>query len=243
MKQLNGSIVSDKSLDYLDLVRKVAHQLVPENSPLAEFEDLVQEGFLGVQHAMRTFDCEKGYVLPHLKRRIKGAILDFLRKNTHLGKRGSRGALAKVKAVRNAWIVLGQALHRTPSDEEVRAFLRLASAEWAEYERVKSMLTPIPLDAPISDSEDAHTVVELIEDADCEHPIEYLTRIENIEFLAIAMRRLNKQEHDVLYLYVVEGRKMREIAEIYARTEGRICQIIGEAKKKVRKTIERLRHE
>jgi RNA polymerase sigma factor (sigma-70 family) len=66
---------------HLDLVRKIAGSLLSLFPPSIEFDDLVQEGNLGLLRAAEMYDRARGVAFAaYAKRRVRGAILDSNRR-------------------------------------------------------------------------------------------------------------------------------------------------------------------
>jgi RNA polymerase sigma factor (sigma-70 family) len=70
----------DEGLDYTELVHKLARK-VKRNHGWIEFEDLVQEGWLGLLEAKARFDGTRGAAFEtYAGHRIVGTMLDYVRR-------------------------------------------------------------------------------------------------------------------------------------------------------------------
>ena len=102
--------------DNLSLVHHVARQLERKLSNELDHDELVSAGTLGLMAAMQSFDPDRGlafstFAVP----RIRGAILDELRRQDHVP-RSVRRKTRDISGARNA---LAAKLCRQPEDTEV----------------------------------------------------------------------------------------------------------------------------
>src|SRR5262245_62864839 len=98
------------------LVHHVARQLATRLSTAAELDELVGAGALGLIQAADSFDPARGlsfstYAVP----RIRGAILDELRKQDHV----PRNVRRRTRDVSGARDCLAARLRRSPTDDEM----------------------------------------------------------------------------------------------------------------------------
>src|SRR5690242_4038098 len=101
---------------HVGLVHHVARQLARRLSTEAQLDDLVSAGSLGLIQAAEQFDPRRGltfstYAVP----RIRGAILDELRRVDHV----SRGVRRRARGVSTAREALRSELGRDPTDSEL----------------------------------------------------------------------------------------------------------------------------
>src|SRR6476620_4565316 len=104
----------------LSLVHHVARQLGRRLSDKVDHDELVSAGILGLMSAMSAFDAGRGlafstFAVP----RIRGAILDELRRQDHV----PRSVRRKTRSIGAAREKLTRTLCRMPEDSEVAEML------------------------------------------------------------------------------------------------------------------------
>ena len=69
----------------LDLVKKIAWQIFGRVQNVVEVEDLIQQGMEGLVSAAQKYSPKEGVNFQqYAQLRIRGSIIDFLRKNSNL---------------------------------------------------------------------------------------------------------------------------------------------------------------
>ena len=90
--------INDLIQDNLNLVKKIAWQLHGRVQNIVEVEDLIQQGMEGLVHAAQKYSPKEGVnFAQYAQLRIKGSIIDFLRKNSNL----CRTTIKKKKSLKN----------------------------------------------------------------------------------------------------------------------------------------------
>jgi RNA polymerase sigma factor for flagellar operon FliA len=203
--------------EHAGLVARVARRLAARTAGAVAAEDLWSAGALGLLDAAKRFDAGRDVRFESFaEHRIRGAMLDELRRLDHLPRR-LRADLENVERTRAK---LAQALGREPEAVEIAGELDLA------LEDLDAMQA---MGAPHVDLTDA-LGLEAPDPAGEERAI----RAETARRLAAAVAALPERLQLVLSLHYVEGLTYREIAGILKVSEPRVCQLHGDAMKQLR---------
>lgn len=186
-------------------------------------DDLYGLGMVGLIEAADSFEPERGLKFStHAYTRIRGAILDDLRKNDHL----SRGNRERLRDLERGIARLEQAHGVAPAPEEIAEELGLSLEEIDELLVAAKSGAQASLDV---ESEEQGSLASLVADPRSPDPVGSADWNERKELLAGAIAELPEQEKTVITLYYAEGLLLREISEILEVTESRVSQIHSRA--------------
>jgi RNA polymerase sigma factor for flagellar operon FliA len=221
--------------DHLGLVHHVARQLSRSLSLEADLDELVSSGTIGLMKALKGFDPTRGLAFSTFAApRIRGAILDELRRQDHV----PRSVRRKSRVLTTVRAELTRELGREPTDHEVADRLDIdVSTCWrwrAEAENAASF----SLDRPSMTGSDSSVFPPDFVTDNCDTGIEDQVNLEQeVELLRLAILQLKEQERRVLCLYYYEDLRLHEIAAILELTESRVSQIRTKAIGKLRAAI------
>ena len=160
-------------------------------------EDLVQEGNIGLLHAIELFDWRKGFKFStYATWWIRQAIsrgCSGLARTVRLPEH----KVQEVAQIRATSDYLLAELGREPSDAEVAAFLGLSVAEVTATRRVAR--EPLSLDAPFEGME-AHSLGDLVADDTATQPLEAAVEAAMAPVIEAAMAGLDVRDQEVLRL-------------------------------------------
>jgi RNA polymerase sigma factor FliA len=222
-------------MENLSLVHHVARQLEHKLSNALDHDELVSAGTLGLMSAMTAFNPNRGlafstFAVP----RIRGAILDELRRQDHV----PRSVRRKTRDIQAARSALASKLCRMPEDSEVADALGIDLETLWRWESDVQGAIRVPIDRPPTDrGETQSSLLDLLH-TDPEFGVEeQIGREEEVVLLREAIMKLKEQERTVLALYYFEELKLHEIAEILSLTESRVSQIRSKALSRLRETV------
>ena len=203
---------------HASLVDRQARRLAARTGGAVLAEDLWSAGALGLLEAARRFDASQGVRFETFaEHRVRGAMLDELRRMDHLPRR----LRDQADEVNRAQAQLEQSLGRAPTTEELCAGTGMGAedlAAVAALSHAHAELTDV-FEAPVVPSD------------------EQMSRGEQTRALTAAVAGLPERLQLVLSLHYVEGLAYREIAKVLDVSEPRVCQLHGDAVAKLRTAL------
>jgi RNA polymerase sigma factor for flagellar operon FliA len=210
----------------LDLVKKIAWQIFGRVQKVVEVEDLIQQGMEGLVAAAQKYSPKEGVNFQqYAQLRIRGSIIDFLRKNSNL----CRTTIKKKQEFEKCKVELQKELGRDPSKYEIIEKLGISDDDFNYWEKAFEANTLQSLDQ-------AYDEYSIVYASSSSNPEASLQDKQLKNQIKQALSVLNQREAMVAQLYYVEELNIYEISEILEISTGRISQI-----KKV--IIEKLRNE
>ena len=212
----------------LELVKRIAYYYRGRVGKIIEIEDLLQLGMVGLVEAAHNYSPQNDVPFAsYAKLRIKGAIVDYLRKSSNL----CRGTIRRKQDYERAKRSLEKKLNRDPSVEEVAIELQVEVAELSKWKHDFAVSQHKSIDEATEAYGDfLFSMEESVEEKIFNGQLKQLLR-ENLT-------SLNQQQLMVLQLYYVDELNVYEIAEVLSVTTGRVSQIKSAAVKTLRNLIE-----
>ena len=212
----------------LELVKRIAYYYRGRVGKIIEIEDLLQLGMVGLVEAAHNYSPQNDVPFAsYAKLRIKGAIVDYLRKSSNL----CRGTIRRKQDYERAKRTLEKKLNRDPSAEEIAIELQVEVAELSKWKH----------DFAVSQHKSIDEATEAYGDFLFSMEVSVEEKIFNgqlKQLLRENLTSLNQQQLMVLQLYYVDELNVYEIAEVLSVTTGRVSQIKSAAVKTLRNLIE-----
>jgi RNA polymerase sigma factor for flagellar operon FliA len=212
---------------HAELVKRIAYHLAGRLPPQVEVEDLVQAGMLGLLEAAAHYTADRGASFEtYAGIRIRGAMLDALRKLDWAPRSVHRKARAAAQALREVENEVGgeadAATVATRLGVSVDEYLQIvsdsASCRLLSYEE---MTTGDGAVVEIAADEKADPLVDVTDEA-------------MRDALIAAIDRLPERERLVMSLYYERELNLKEIGVVLNVTESRVCQLHGQALSRLR---------
>ena len=211
-----------------NLVKKYAFFYAGRVQKAAEVEDLLQVGMIGLIEAAHNYKERDGVAFESYARlRIKGSIVDYLRKASNL----CRSTVKQKQNTDKAKRLLELKLGRLPYADEVAEELKIPVSELSVWEH----------NFAANQNQSIEEATELYGDFIFSTEQNVEDKIFNGElkkYLRDAIGELNQQQILVIELYYVKELNVYEIAEVLSVSTGRVSQIKSAAITSLRKKIE-----
>lgn len=220
--KVNQQIQETLIKNHAVLVKRIAYHLLGRLPQSVQLDDLIQAGMLGLLEATRHYDSTKGASFEtYAGIRIKGYMLDEVRRNDWVPRSVYRNARMISEAVRNAEHKLG----RGAKDGEIAAELGIPLAEYHDMlqDSVSSHLYGFE-DLGVTDD-----ALQMEEGQTSTEPDANVFRSDLMRHLSEVIRGLPQKERMVLSLYYEQDLNLKEIGEVIGVTESRVSQILSQA--------------
>jgi len=201
------------------MARRIALKMARRCPTWVAREDLVAAGLLGLTEAARRYDDTRAEpFVPFAEQRIRGAVLDELRRGDLLPRRVRQTARKIALVIRKL-----EAVGETPTDQKVAEALGVSIEVYRE-----DLAHLIHVDVESLDDRGATLIdVEL-------GPDELASYRETLHKVKCALSMLEQRDATLLGLYYAEELTFQQIATSLGITPSRACQLLWRA-------IERLR--
>jgi RNA polymerase primary sigma factor len=220
----------------LRFVVSVAKQYQNQGLSLA---DLINEGNVGLMKAAKRFDETKGfkfisYAVWWIRQSILQAIVEYSRMV-----RIPLNRLTAYNKVNDAWLSFVQKYEREPTHQELAEILNVSEKDIAQM--LKGNIKHISVDAPLSDDDNAVTMVDMMTQGDAETPdlklMEESLRMDIFEGLEV----LSPREAEIIKSFYGLGdykpMTLDEIAEMYDMSKERVRQIKEKSLRRMRRLL------
>lgn len=217
---------------FVPLVKRIAYHLMARLPASVQFEDIVQNGMIGLLDAMDRFEEGFGAQFEtYATQRVRGAMLDGLRESDWLPRQLRR----EMRRIEAAISQLEHAHGRTPSEKELAEALGMSLPE---YQKILGDARGHQLlyleDFNREGDEDFLERHFVDNDAD---PLQQLEDRNLREVLVKSIENLPEREKLMMALYYEQELNLREIGEVMGVTESRVCQLHSQAIARLRAQV------
>jgi RNA polymerase primary sigma factor len=223
----------------LSFVAKVASEYRYLGMP---FEDLLNEGNVGLIEAAHRFDASKDTkFISYAIWWIRKAILKALQEQSHIV-RLPYSQMKKVKEIRRAEQHLRRNLGRKPDREEISVFLEKSLAKVDKV--LQHSVHEVRLDEPVNDEQET-PLADRIEDLNATSQEQRMLEQEMTSGVGQVFTHLNEQQKTVItHRFGLGGKApltLQETGNQMGLSRERVRQIECQAKERMRKLFERMR--
>ncbi len=217
-----------------ELVRSIACKIHRRLPPSVEMDDLISAGHLGLLTAKERFDPSRSVPFEAFARiHIRGAIVDSLRQLDWV----PRSVRRKAQALKREEEAFETAQGRAPTRAEVAERLHCSPEEVSRLRQESFVPRLLSLDQPLT--EDGGTLLDTVADEGRSAEMEALEGETRAQLVA-AIEGLPERERVTVSLYYLHGLSLKEIGRVLGVTESRVCQIRGQATRRLRKRLAHL---
>lgn len=208
---------------FLPLVKSIVRQLSAQAQAAMDTSDMTQIGLMGLLEAVRRYgDIDESFA-GYARQRIRGAILDELRRQDWRPRTVRQNAHKARDAVRTLRRQLGQ----EPTSQQIQTALGMDDAQYLAYEQAESAEALCSLDELLTQGMDVASSSQ-----DPAHAVLQRLALEQV------LRQLSEREQRVIQLYYEFDLSLKEIAAVLELSEARVCQIHKEALRKMRAALQ-----
>lgn len=218
------------TMRYLYIVKAIAVQMRNVYEGSMQMEDIINEGVIAIIKGIDRYDPEMDNKFEtFISRRIRGMIIDLMRKNDWM----PRDYRRQNKAIENAKVYLAGTTGKQPTYQEIADYLGMDEKKCRRIEQISTMANILSMDMVLSGEEGSQTL-QLPSSDDSSQPEQAYLKDEQLQTLAKAIGSLKEKEQMVISLYYVEELNMGQIAQVMQVSEPRISQIHSAAIRKLR---------
>jgi RNA polymerase sigma factor for flagellar operon FliA len=206
---------------HADLVKRIAYHLAGRLPPQVEVEDLMQAGMMGLLEAAQNYASGRGASFEtYAGIRIRGAMLDALRKLDWAPRSVHRKARAAAQALREVEAQRGS----EANEADVAAHMGVSLPE---YQRIVQDTLGCQL-LRLNDADGEESALDRLPDA-APDPEASALDASLRQAIIEAIQALPERERLVLSLYYEQELNLKEIGAVLKVTESRVCQLHGQA--------------
>lgn len=209
--------------EHLDMARRLARKIARRVPLVVRRDDLESAALLGLTEAANRYDPTRGEpFVAYAAKRVRGAVLDELRKNDILTRRGREGARRLADASRAVEAQVG----RPATPQEIATHLGIKLEE-VEEARARLQPTLVPLDENR----------DIPKNSVFAAPDEQVAEKERKAAVMVALKTLGERDLQILSMYFQDGLTLKEIGQIMGVSESRVSQLRSRALGRLRRAV------
>jgi len=217
-------------LEVLPVVDAVVAQMSRHLPRHVSAEDLASAGKLALLEVLDDFDGsfsrDRGYVIC----RVRGAIMDEMRRMDPL----SRYGRTQVRLVRQATAAFETRHHRAPTDAELAQETGVTGAEVNQIKRLGMAAEALSADSPSGDDDKVRSLA----DPGAPSPADLAEESDSASTIRAAVKRLTPIQSEVVHGYFFMGLSLQEIADDIGLSVVRVHQLKAAAEACLRGDLE-----
>lgn len=210
-------------LAFTPLVRRTVRQLNSQVGGAMDRDDMMQIGLMGLLEALRRYGVPDDRFPAFASLRVRGAILDELRRQDWRPRSVRQESFRLKSEVRE----LTKRLGREPTEAEVLAGLDISPEAYLAYQQDSNAET-------LASFDDLFDVLSNEASSQRSPEAELMLK----RSLQQALGTLSEREQRVIQLYYEYELSLKEIAAVLGLTEARICQINKAALQKMKTVLQ-----
>ena len=216
--------------EYLGLVYHIAKNMSKDYKNYFDYEELVSYGTLGLIDAIKRFDVKRGIQFnTYAAIRIRGAIIDFIRKTDWLP-RNVRKRYDDIECFSTEWT----SRHgRVPSDEQIAKGLGLSVRDIVNAKNKWQHRNIVSIEWV-----KGYGAYHVREDNDMVLPENALLKKEMLGALKHAIASLPDREREIVTLSFFQGMTLKGIGHVLDVSESRVSQLRTKAIKRLKQHME-----
>jgi len=209
--------------EHADVAKRIALKMARRCPAWIAREDLVAAGMLGLTEAARRYDRQRAEpFLPFAEQRIRGAVLDELRRGDLLPRRVRQLARKIATTIRSLENTGG-----TASEDSIAAALGVSIEQYRE-----DLAHLVNVDVESLDADGATILI------DEQQPVDELADHRHILLrVKESMASLEPRDVTLLHLHYFEEMTFQEIATTLSITSSRACQLLWRAVARLRSAL------
>lgn len=196
-------------LAYAPLVKRIVRQLNAQIAGAIDRDDMEQIGLMGLLEALRRYGEPDAAFGSYASLRVRGAILDELRRQDWR----PRTVRQESHRLRDSVRALTRRLGREPAELEITAALGITAQAYRQYQIDENAEQIASFDEVLQDS---------LGSASAPNPEDLLVVRRSLEQ---ALRGLDEREQRVVQMYYEFELSYKEIAAVLDLTDARVCQL------------------